>query len=83
MKKIHDLTQNVDLEEVSFEGVADRWVMQTLRKEIVCSSADCFRKDGTILPDYARAVEINPKLHDQDGVLIRMIREKWANHQPS
>lgn len=35
------------------------------------------------IADYARAIEINPKLHDQDDVLIRMIREKWANHKAS
>ena len=42
-------------EEVAFEGVADRWVMQTLRKEIVCTSADCLRRGSTILADSGKS----------------------------
>ena len=38
-------------------------------------------QDNLAIADYARAIEINPKLHDQDGVLIRMIRQKWAKHK--
>ena len=35
------------------------------------------------IADYARAIEMNPKLHDRDDVLLRMIREKWANRKTS
>ena len=40
-------------------------------------------QDTLAISDYAKAIEINPQLHQQNDVLIRMIREKWAKHKES
>ncbi len=35
------------------------------------------------ISDYARAIEMNPTLREQDNLFVQMIRKKWARLRES